>query len=47
MKKGEKESIIAKEKNRLAHLGKKLSNEVKIKISLSKIGKHFIKKRKN
>jgi hypothetical protein len=38
MKKGEKESLIAKEKNRLWHFGRKLSDETKRKISLKKIG---------
>jgi 5-methylcytosine-specific restriction endonuclease McrA len=38
MKKGEKESAVAKEKNRLAHLGKRLSDETKEKISLSNKG---------
>ena len=49
MRKGEKESAVAKEKNRLAHLGKKLSDETKLKISLAKKGcishnkgKHFV-----
>ena len=47
MKKGEKESAIAKEKNRLAHLGKTLSKETKEKISLSKTGTKLSEEHKN